>query len=260
VLPPADNHEWLSLDDDEGTTWLFDLAYFSSNYHCIYGQGCPSIETEPDLTGAIGCCSHGAHFVDLADRDRVAALVDQLGDDEWQLKRRALARGGPFKQHPGGDWVTRTAEGACIFLNRAGFAGGAGCALHAAALRRGRRPLDWKPTVCWQVPIRLDVHEDDYGHQTVLVRAWQRRDWGPGGADFHWWCIEEPAAYSAANPLYRSARAELIELVGEDVYNRLATELDFRRPPRADPHGDWGEPETNSQPVPTATPVTMRRR
>lgn len=233
MLPPADNHEWFSLHDDDGTTWLFDVTYLLSNYHCIYGQGCPSIEPEPDLTGAIGCCSHGAHFVDDDDRKRVLGHVAELGADEWQLHRRGQGKGGPFKRHGNGDWVTRTAGGACIFLNRADFAGGPGCALHAAALARGERPLDWKPSVCWQVPIRLDVHEDDYGHQTVLVRAWQRRDWGPGGDDFHWWCIEESAAYSGPDPVYRSAREELSELVGEPIYQRLADELDGRRVPSA---------------------------
>jgi hypothetical protein len=229
VLPPADAHDWLSLCDTDGTTWLFDLAFLLSGYNCIYGAGCPSIDPEPDPSGVIGCCSHGAHFVDDDDRRRVAERVGELGPGDWQHKRRAEARGGPFKQLRGGEWTTRTTDGACIFLNRDGFPGGAGCALHAAALRQGERPLDWKPSVCWQVPIRLDVHTDDYGHQTVLVRAWQRRDWGPGGEDFHWWCTEQAEAYTSPAPLYRTARDELIELVGRDLYSRLAGELDSRR-------------------------------
>jgi hypothetical protein len=114
-------------------------------------------------------------------------------------------------------------------LNREGFGGGAGCALHAAALKRGARPLDWKPAVCWQVPIRLDVHRDDYGHETVMVRAWQRRDWGPGGEDFHWWCTEEDLAYTGPQPLYLGAREELVELLGRALYDRLVVQLDRRR-------------------------------
>lgn len=228
MLPPADTHDWLSLDDEDGTTWLFDVTFLTSSYHCIYGQGCCSIEPEPDPHGVLGCCTHGAHFVDEEDRDKVAAKAALLTGADWELAGRARARGGPFKRHRDGDWMTRTTDGACIFLNRQGFAGGAGCALHAAALRRGERPLDWKPSVCWQVPIRLDVHEDGYGHQTVLVRAWQRRDWGPGGDEFGWWCIEEPVAYSATDPVYRTAREELTELVGDGVYKRLADELDAR--------------------------------
>ncbi|MDH4364199.1 MAG: hypothetical protein OEY41_04690 [Acidimicrobiia bacterium] len=254
MLPPADNHDWLSLHDEEGTTWLFDLSYFTSSYRCIYGMGCPSIEPEPDLTGTVGCCSHGAHFVDADDRAKVEARVAQMEPGEWQLAGRAKARGGPFKQHQGGDWMTRTTNGACIFLNREGFDGGAGCALHAAALRRGERPIDWKPSVCWQVPIRLDVHEDDYGHQTVLVRAWQRRDWGPGGDEFHWWCIEEEEAYSAPAPLWVSAREELVELVGEDIYERLAAELASRRPELHHVSGPNGAAANVRR---RATPVTV---
>ena len=49
---------------------------------------------------------------------------------------------------------TRVVDGACIFLNRTGFAGGAGCALHLAAFDAGESPIDFKPSVCWQLPIR----------------------------------------------------------------------------------------------------------
>ena len=221
--------DWLELEDGASTTWLFDTGFLLSNYHCIYGQGCRSIDVEPDPTETLGCCVHGAHFVDGADRRRVAAHARQLDDDEWQHHGRAAKRGGPLKKNKKGEWVTRKAGGACIFLNREGFAGGAGCALHVAALNRGERPLDWKPTVCWQVPIRLDVHTDDYGYETVLVRAWQRRDWGPGGDEFNWWCTEADEAYTAAAPVYETAREELVELVGDDVYARLVVELEKRR-------------------------------
>lgn len=225
--PAPDAREWLALDDDDRTTWLFDVAFMLSDYHCIYGQGCPSIEAEPDPTETMGCCSHGAHFVDKADRDRVVRLAGVLTDDEWQYRRRALDRGGPVKKKSG-EWMTRKAEGACIFLNRADFSGGKGCALHIGATNRGERPLDWKPSVCWQLPIRLDVHTDEYGYETVLVRAWQRRDWGPGGSDFHWWCTEEAAAYTAPEPVYLNAREELVELVGEELYRQLVGELSKR--------------------------------
>jgi hypothetical protein len=223
--------DWLELDDGTTTTWLFDTSFLLSNYRCIYGEGCRSIDVEPDPTETLGCCVHGAHFVDASDRRRVAALVDELDKTEWQNFTYARKRGGPLKRKKKEGWVTRKVDGACIFLNREGFAGGAGCALHIAATNRGERPLDWKPTVCWQVPIRLDVHTDDYGYETVLVRAWQRRDWGPGGEEFNWWCTEEDEPYTSSAPLYLTARDELIELVGDEVYGRLVIELDKRREP-----------------------------
>ena len=200
-----------------------------SGYQCIYGDGCRSIETEPDPTGTIGCCKHGAHFIDDEDRTSVTEVIPLLTKEEWQFQSRAAAKGGPLKQKKSGEWVTRKVDGACIFLNRDGFSGGAGCALHIGAISRGHRPLDWKPDVCWQVPIRLDIHEDEYGHETIFVRAWLRRDWGPGGDEFNWWCTESDEPYRGDRPLYVTAADELTEMVGEDVYRQLAAELDGRR-------------------------------
>ncbi len=230
MRPPRDGHEWLSIEDPEDdVTWLFDTTFLLSDYHCIYGAGCRSIDTRPDTSDGLGCCTHGAHFVDDADRQSVTEYVALLTAEDWQFRDRAIRKGGPLKQKKDGDWVTRKVAGACIFLNRDDFAAGSGCALHVGALRHGQRPLDWKPDVCWQVPIHLDVHEDEYGHETILVRAWQRRDWGPGGAEFHWWCVEEDAAYSAVAPVYRTARDELVEMIGPKVYEMLVAELERRR-------------------------------
>ena len=207
---------------------MFDTTFLLSSYECIYGVGCQSIDSDPSTSDNLGCCIHGAHFVDDEDRQSVTEYVALLTKEEWQFRDRAIRKGGPLKRNKSGDWVTRRVDGACIFLNRDGFDGGAGCALHAAALGRGQRPLDWKPDVCWQVPIHLDILENEYGHETVLVRAWNRRDWGPGGQDFHWWCIEEDEPYRAAAPVYRTARDELVEMVGQGIYDRLVAELDCR--------------------------------
>ena len=124
------------------------------------------------------------------------------------MQFHAKARRGGFLRpgEPGDDGepvtVTRLVDDACIFLNRPGFAGGAGCALHIAALEAGERPLDWKPNVCWQVPLRLEHATDENGHLTSRLREWKRRDWGEGGAEFHWWCTESPEAFVGAEPVY----------------------------------------------------------
>jgi hypothetical protein len=208
---------------------MFDTTFLLSNYECIYGAGCRSIATDPAAGGHLGCCVHGAHFVDDEDRHSVTEYVALLQPDDWQFRDRALRKGGPLKRTKSGEWVTRKVQGACIFLNRDDFPGGPGCALHAAALKRGQRPLDWKPDVCWQVPLHLDILTNEYGHETILVRAWQRRDWGPGGDEFHWWCIEDDEPYRGPAPVYLTARDELVEMVGQVVYDRLAAELDRRR-------------------------------
>lgn len=224
-VPPSDGHRWVSVTDAGGDLWLFDATFLLSNYRCIYGDGCQSIEPEPDHTETLGCCVHGAHFVDDEDLQNTAAYAALLTDEQWQYRRRAIRKGGAFKKNKAGDWVTRKAHGACIFLNRAGFEGGPGCALHAAALSRDERPLDWKPDVCWQVPIRLDIHTDDYERDTVFVRGWERSDWGDGGLEFNWWCLESPTAYSAADPVYIHSRDELVEMVSLEVYELMAVQM-----------------------------------
>jgi hypothetical protein len=221
-----DVHEWLSFDLD-GETYTFDATWLTSNWKCIYGDGCLGIEGVPDEGAMLGCCSHGAHFADKEDRKRVAEVFPRLRDDEWQFKDVAASLGGPIhKDH--GDWVTRRHEGACIFLNRPGFPGGAGCAFHTAAESRGENFIDWKPEVCWQVPVRLDFHIDDNEYETNILREWKRRDWGEGGDDFHWWCTEDPRAFVGDVPVYVSSKDEIVALVGQGAYDRVVELIEQR--------------------------------
>jgi hypothetical protein len=229
-----DVHEWISFDLD-GETYTFDATWLTSNWKCIYGDGCLGIEEEPDEGAMLGCCSHGAHFADKEDRKRVAEVFPRLRDDEWQFKEVAASLGGPIhKDH--GDWVTRRHEGACIFLNRPGFPGGAGCAFHTAAESRGENFIDWKPEVCWQVPVRLDFHIDDNEYETNILREWKRRDWGEGGADFHWWCTEDPRAFVGDVPVYVSSKDEIIALVGQGAYDRVVELIEQRGTSVSLPH------------------------
>jgi hypothetical protein len=224
-----DAHEWFSFEDpDEERTWLFDVTFLASRWTCIYGRGCQGVLTEPAAELQQGCCSYGAHLVDDEDRARVEACVERLDPQHWQYASVARRRGGPVKRTSAGEVVTRIVDGACIFLNRPGFAGGAGCALHQAALAVGERPLDWKPDVCWQLPLRRTDETDDHGHVVTTVREWKRRDWGDGGAEFAWWCTEAPEAFTGGEPVYRALRDELVELIGDLPYRVLAEQLDAR--------------------------------
>jgi hypothetical protein len=59
----------------------------------------------------------------------------------------------------------------------------------------------------------------------VLVTSigeFDRRAWGPGGADLHWWCTSSPAAHVGAEPLWRSYAPELTALLGRPAYDELA--------------------------------------
>lgn len=229
-----DRHEWVSFSDpDEERTWVFDLTFLTSNWTCIFGRGCKGVLDEDATEAVQGCCSHGAHFADAADRARTEAAAAQLDESVWQFARLARRRSGPTRDLPDGGAQTRLVDGACIFLNRPGFATGPGCAFHFAAERDGSSYLGTKPEVCWQLPLRREDVVADDGHVTSTVREWKRRDWGEGGADFHWWCTEAPDAFVGDDPVYASLRAELIELTSPAAYRFLVDHIAERRRTRS---------------------------
>jgi len=48
-----------------------------------------------------------------------------------------------------------------------------------------------------QLPLRRDDEVEDDGHVITRISQWNRSHWGAGGADFHWWCTEDPNAFVA---------------------------------------------------------------
>ena len=66
------------------------------------------------------------------------------------------------------------------------------------------------------------------------ITQWERRNWGKGGADFHWWCTEAPEAYGGTTRVVDSMRDELVAMTGAKVYRRLVAYL----ADRAERHGD----------------------
>jgi hypothetical protein len=229
MTAPADAHEWVSFEDpEEERTWVFDVTFLTSPWTCIYGRGCQGVLTGPAEELVQGCCSYGAHFTDEDDVARVVAVAETLTADQWQFRAQGRKR-GVVKTTKSGDTVSRLVDDACVFLNRPGFPGGPGCALHRAALERGERPLDLKPTVCWQLPLRREDTEHDDGHVTTTVSQWERRHWGGGGDEFHWWCTESPDAFVGTRPVYEELRDELVETVGVVVYDMLVKYLEDRK-------------------------------
>lgn len=215
---------WAELTDPADPTQRLrlDLTWLTSRWRCIYGAGCPGIEAaEPDA----GCCTLGAHLTDDDDVVRVAAVAERLGPDEWQLVDEARSEGWLVRDEDG-ERVTRVVDGACVFLNRPGFPAGPGCALHQHALAEGLEPHTTKPDVCWQLPLRRTYRDverpDGTSYLEVTVGEYDRRGWGQGGHDLHWWCTGAPEAHTAPEPVYLSLRAELVELVGQEAYAVLA--------------------------------------
>jgi len=213
-------------DPHEARTWVFDVTFLLSRWNCIFGRGCQGVLTGPAEELVQGCCSYGAHLVDQDDEAAVVAAAASLTPAQWQHRAKGR-RGGFLFTDSSGARVTRQVSGACIFLNRPGFARGPGCALHVGALDAGERPLDWKPDVCWQLPLRReDLVEGD--RVTSTVRQWDRHHWGDGGAEFHWWCTESTDAFVGGVPVYLSLRDELVELTTEDAYRLVAAHCDAR--------------------------------
>jgi hypothetical protein len=212
--------------DAGDTIWRFDRRFLMSNWTCIWGRGCLGILPEPAAHLGHGCCSMGADLDGEDEARRVSALAATLGPDNFEHHAEA-GEDGIFADATRSS--TRVVDGACIFLNRPGFAGGTGCALHLAALEADESPIEWKPSVCWQLPIKVDWEPGEGGTEVATVRGWTRRDWGQAGDTMAWCCTEGELAYVGDRPVVDSLADELEEVVGSDVYVELRRRLG--RPP-----------------------------
>jgi hypothetical protein len=235
--------EWVEFTDpaDAGHRVRADLTWLASGWTCVYGRGCAGVVAGRE---ADGCCNHGAFFTDADDLARVGAAVAGLADADWEHAPAWRADWTETDQPAGPDpdadpdapddpdaepveqaLRTRVVDGACVFLNRPGWPGGAGCALHAMALRQGRHPLETKPDVCWQLPVRREQEwvdrPDDSRVLVSTIGEFDRRGWGPGGHDLHWWCTGSPVAHVSPEPLVETYAAELTALLGAPAYAEL---------------------------------------
>lgn len=226
----AGANEHIEIDADDAT-WRFERDFFASDWRCIYGAGCHGILPERAAERAEGCCSYGAHLGDgddgRAEALNVAAYAATLTDDQWQY-RSEMEAGGPSGVFADAARThTRVIDGACIFLNRPGFGRGAGCALHVGALDAGESPIDWKPSVCWQLPMRVEWEQQD-GRDVATVRRWRRSDWGEF-ADTMAWCCTEPGegaeAFGGGLSVAETMAAEIDALVGRPVAVELRGRL-----------------------------------
>ena len=204
--------------DDGDTIWRFDRAFLESNWTCIWGRGCLGILDEPAEHLGQGCCSVGAELGDEDEARMISALAAMLDPERFQFHAEA-ADGGVFSDDSRVN--TRVVDGACIFLNRPGFEGGAGCALHLAAIDADEPPIEWKPSVCWQLPLRVEWEALADGREQATVRRWSRADWGEEGKTMAWCCTEGERAYVGDRPVIESLAEELEAIVGHDVYVEL---------------------------------------
>lgn len=255
---------WAELTDPDDPDQVFrcDLTWLTSRWTCIFGRGCPGIYADrPDD----GCCTLGAHFADEEDEQRVAEAVEALTPEQWQLHAIGLREGwveledvndpvdeGDDPHTPAGVPVagapptlpagteparkTLVHDGACVFLNRPGFEGGSGCALHRLALDVGLPITETKPDVCWQLPQRRQyrtvTRSDDTTYLEVSIGEYGREGWGPGGHDLDWYCSSNTEAHVGTAPVYATNADELRALMGDRAYAvlvGLCEEFETRR-------------------------------
>ena len=209
---------------DGPVTWRFaDVDFLRSAWTCIWGRGCLGIHDAPAPELGDGCCSVGAVLDGVDEAMTISALAATIAEERFEHHTEA-AEGGVFAD-PATPTATRVVDGACIFLNRPGFAGGAGCALHLEALASGESPIEWKPSVCWQLPIKVDWEANDDGTEVATVRRWSRADWGDEGDTMAWCCTEGDLAYVGDRPVVESLAAELEAVVGAEVFVELRRRL-----------------------------------
>jgi hypothetical protein len=207
---------------DGPTTWRFDVDFLQSRWTCIWGRGCLGILDEPAEALGQGCCSVGAELDGEDEARALSAYAAMLDPQHFQHNAEATADGIYADERRA---ATRVVDGACVFLNRPGFTGGEGCALHLAALDADESPLDWKPSVCWQLPIKVDWVAGPGDTEVATVRPWSRADWGPEGDTMAWCCTEGDRAYVGDRPVHESLADELEAIVGTAVHVELRRRL-----------------------------------
>lgn len=210
---------WIELRT-QNSAWLLDMEFLLSSYECQWGRGCKGINTSaPDL----GCCANGA-YLDDKDVELVKKGVSALTPDIWQnygseyLEK--VTEKGKFGIKKKAGYKTalvdpKISTSGCVFANREGFEGGTGCALHIAAVREGEDYRDWKPSICWQMPILVDYSAD---LEMNILRMFH---WGKD--EYDWFCSQDEITWVSANPLYITMEKELKKIV--ESYDKEAYSL-----------------------------------
>ena len=225
--------DWVEFTDPNNEEAIFkcDLTWLTSNWSCIYGSGCKGLFKDRPNDG---CCTEGAMYSDTTDELRVTKAAQRLTPDMWQFYNEGHSKSGKLnisEKDEDGERKTRQVEKSCIFLNRKEFDGQFGCALHHLALKEGKNPLELKPDVCWQLPIRRSYELRPIAEHESLVTVigeYERLGWGEGGEDFDWYCTSNTEAHVGKEPVYKSNQAELVALMGEAAYKILAKICDSR--------------------------------
>lgn len=253
--------------------YVLDIPALTSNYQCIYGRGCQGVtpfdgegpgEHLPADRSVTGCCrtspSYALARAEVGEQDpaevdsplRVQPFVEALQPDEAQHYDR-IASGDWFweKQDDKGVWAARHTKvgGNCIFLNTEMANGKTGCALYHVAGRLGLDPKQTRPFVCHSAPAdAFDIGDTNTGDGArILVTL--RPPWYGWFAPEGYFCTKDPAAFSAAEPVFRRMESEYTSLLGAEVYARLREVLDEVWAERGERlRRNWGTPAALGMP------------
>ena len=243
-IDPADAEHWIRAD----MTWL------CSRWTCIFGRGCHgTIEGQ----SSTGCCNHGAYFSDKRRPQARAQLRQAVDPEDWQLYDEGRDAKGRSRTRRRSTTTTRTDPrrdgGRCLHVRQPrGTSGWHRLRAARPRAQHGLNPLETKPEVCWQLPVRREQDWVERPDETKVLRStiaeFDRRGWGEGGHDLDWYCTTSPEAHIGHEPMYVSYAPELIALIGEPAYQVLAELCGRlcssawspsiprpRRPSRADP-------------------------
>ena len=226
--------EWIEFADPaDAEHWIrADLTWLCSRWTCIFGRGCHGIV---EGQAEHGCCSHGAFFSDSADEKRVTQFAAQADPPRLAvLRRRPHKKGGKLRftegqRRRGRDRRKHPRRRRRLHLPQPRRTSpAAGCALHALALRTGLQPAA-RPSPRCAGSCRCGASRSGSTARTgrgscvSTVAEFDRRGWGEGGHDLHWYCTS-----LARGPRRRRAACtsrygpELTALIGAPAYAELA--------------------------------------
>lgn len=209
---------WIEFSTDT-ENWLIDLEFLLSNYKCDWGGSCKGTNpSRPDL----GCCANGAYLTDT-DLVRMEEKVPLL--TAWQHKTKNYIEEVTEKNRFGinvknGELKTALQDpknfvSGCVFANDGNYEGGGGCAFHVEAMKRGEDYHDWKPEICWQVPLAVDYAED-IDTNILHMFEWTKDD-------YPWFCSQDEVTWISDKPLYQSMAEDLKRLL--DLYDPKAYDI-----------------------------------
>ena len=252
---------WVEFTDPEDADQRFrcDLTWLTSNWMCIYGNGCQGIYADrPDD----GCCTLGAHFTE--DDDYEAGLASPSrnspgrtsGSTATSPTEEGVLRKDSWTEPEDGATKDQGRRRCLHFLNRAGLPQRDGLRAAPARASCPGSTADVAPQARGLLaaadPARyrtVELARQQTSYLEVTITEYDRRGWGPGGHDLDWYCSGNPEAHVGREPVYRSNQVELVELMGR---GRLRGARRALRGPPARRHG--GSPDRQPQAAAVAGP------